>query len=515
MAKRLASLIGLAMLSGALALRQGQDGNWDLLNYHLYNSFAWLEGRYDVDHMPAQLQTWYNPLLDLPFYWLATAPVSGIWPTLWLALPAGVALWLCLRLLESVAPAEPSTIARAACLLIAAGGAAGYPSLGTTFNEWPIAAAVLAALLLVIRELSGASSRASHLALAGFIAGAAFGLKYTAAFNCLALAVLSVVAAPRGRRLPSLVSLAAGGVAGALLTAGYWTFAVYARTGNPIFPHLNNVFASPAASSALHYPYSIAPAVGDDWSPWTAAWLLAAGGRTFSEIYVRDPRLLAGFLLTAGLLPVLLVRRRSESLEHDRRLTALLVFFLASLSLWRLLFPTYRFAIVLECIVAVALVGGLLRLTHRGLRTAILVALVAVLFLGTDRPNWRRVPFKTPFIANHHPELPDGSAIVILTGEPLAYATVGLPARIPVYSLFNNLIGPDRCTAWLDEALERVSEAPHIWALQQLAAASALELANGRRFGFAPPGGCRRIRSTLGDTWLCSLKIDRPLACGR
>src|ERR1700744_3906495 len=65
---------------GLLALWLGQDANWDLRNYHWYNAYAILNGRYDIDILPSQTPWFYNPALDVPFYLLAThvsAKVAG------------------------------------------------------------------------------------------------------------------------------------------------------------------------------------------------------------------------------------------------------------------------------------------------------------------------------------------------------------------------------------------------------------------------------------------------------
>lgn len=513
MTRRWRMLVGLVLLSCGLALWQGQDRNWDLLNYHLYNSFAWLHGRYGIDLMPAQRQTWHNPLLDLPFYLLAVAPLSGVVATLWLALFAGVGLWLCLRLLELMTAETPSRIAEAACLVIAASGAAAYSAIGTTFNEWPTAAFLLAALALLIRELGRPAPGARSIALAGFLAGAAFGLKYTAAYNCLAMALLCPLAAPYGHRLRSLAALAVGGIAGAFCTAGYWMWFVYEWTGNPFFPYHNDIFHSPQAAPAPHRgSASIAKA---SWHTVVATWDLAFGSRRFSEARVRDPRLLAGLVLSVAALPVLLPRRWQPGRESARNLGALLLFFLLSLVSWRLFFAQVRFAIVPECIVAVAVVASLVRSRTPVVRTLSLTAVAATLLLATERQHYQRISFTTPFLENRHPELPAGSAVVMLTAEPVAYATVGLPDSVPVYSLHNNVIGPGRCTPWLDQALERASRAAHLWALQQLEAPDPIELEVGRHYGFAPPEECKRIASTLGDAWLCALKIAKPLACVR
>src|SRR5580704_7970439 len=57
---------------GALAVALGQDANWDLRNYHWYNAYALLNGRYGFDLLPSQTPYFYNPALDVPFYLLAT-----------------------------------------------------------------------------------------------------------------------------------------------------------------------------------------------------------------------------------------------------------------------------------------------------------------------------------------------------------------------------------------------------------------------------------------------------------
>lgn len=65
-------LIGLMVLFGFVSLREGLDVNWDLKNYHLYNAYAFMNDRLGHDIAPAQMQTYFNPILDLPFYYLVT-----------------------------------------------------------------------------------------------------------------------------------------------------------------------------------------------------------------------------------------------------------------------------------------------------------------------------------------------------------------------------------------------------------------------------------------------------------
>lgn len=58
----------LLVLACCISLGQGQDRNWDLLNYHLYDAFSFLDGRFARDLYPVGGQTYLNPLLDVPSY---------------------------------------------------------------------------------------------------------------------------------------------------------------------------------------------------------------------------------------------------------------------------------------------------------------------------------------------------------------------------------------------------------------------------------------------------------------
>ena len=44
------------------SLWAGQDVNWDILNYHLYIPYAFLNGRFLTDVMPAGIHTFLNPV---------------------------------------------------------------------------------------------------------------------------------------------------------------------------------------------------------------------------------------------------------------------------------------------------------------------------------------------------------------------------------------------------------------------------------------------------------------------
>lgn len=107
----------LPMLAAAYSVWIGRDANWDLLNYHYYNVFAWLHGREQLDLAVGQLQTLFNPLLYLPLY----LGMEHLEPHLYAALVGfvqGLNLILIWSIAEVAWPAE-SSMRRTGPLLVA------------------------------------------------------------------------------------------------------------------------------------------------------------------------------------------------------------------------------------------------------------------------------------------------------------------------------------------------------------------------------------------------------------
>src|SRR5262245_2821872 len=74
---RFGPLVLCLFVGAAASVGLGQDANWDLRNYHLYNPFAFLNDRFWVDLIPAGVQSTFNPLIDLPYFILATGPLAS------------------------------------------------------------------------------------------------------------------------------------------------------------------------------------------------------------------------------------------------------------------------------------------------------------------------------------------------------------------------------------------------------------------------------------------------------
>ena len=259
-------LAGGPVLLGLVSVWLGQDTNWDLRNYHLYGPYALLTGRLGRDLAPAMIQSYFNPLLDVPYYLLAihgpprlAAFVLGAWQGLVVVALVGIARAVLPPLVPDAAQRD-----RLAVLLALAGVAgSGFLSLlGNTMGDNATAVLVLAAIYGVLRALGphgaaiavgaaggrepGPQLGWAWLLGAGAVLGAAVGLKLTNVIYAVALgtALLALPLAWRERGRATAV-FALGGLAGALATGGFWWLRMWRTFGNPVFPLFNAIFKSP------------------------------------------------------------------------------------------------------------------------------------------------------------------------------------------------------------------------------------------------------------------------------
>jgi hypothetical protein len=193
--KTAALLAALAVVTGFYSVHLGVDQMWDLRNYHLYDPLAALDNRYLYDIAPAQLQSYYNPVLDFPF--LVMIKVFDDWPRS-IAFAEGavhavnllcIALiaWHLLGSFERMSRAL-RIILTALALLIGATGAGAVPLIGTTTGDLQAAVPMLVALLLVIRAIDRAQTDRKRalraIAISGVLAGFAMAAKLPMGRHC-------------------------------------------------------------------------------------------------------------------------------------------------------------------------------------------------------------------------------------------------------------------------------------------------------------------------------------------
>lgn len=499
-----ACCVGLPLLA---LLLLGQDASWDLRNYHLYNAHAWWQGRFGSDIAPAQIQTWHNPLLDLPLYSLVRLGSPGWLTGLWLTLPFMLALHVLLRMRQALGTETNRLAPMIVLALLSVSGAVAGSEIGSSLNDGFVAAALLLALCLLTRN--PATSPRDWL-VAGLIAGAIAGLKLTAATYCLGLAIAAVFAGGLEARTPVRVGLLlAGGILGGLLTYGYWGWTLQQAFGNPVFPYFNQLFHSPYALAESYSDRRFAPAGLIDGL--LAPLHLASGTQRYSEMYLRDPRLLLGL---ASFFAAWWMSR-SRAPETTARWRLLTIFYCSSLLLWTFQYGIYRYALPLEMLAAIPTIWLLQQLPPRFATLSMCVALLAV-SAATRRPDWARQSFSAPVLDIDMPALPEGSLVVLSSREPLGYAALTLEPRVPMISVYNNFMQPDRCVGLQADAERRLRI--HRGALWLLRTPSSVDDEGARiaeaAYGLTASSACSPVHTTLGELQLCPLvRRSAPRQC--
>lgn len=499
--------LSLALLPGlVLVLLRGVDNNWDMRNYHLYNPHAWLTGRMLTDIAPAQLQTFHNPLLDVPFYLLATSGLDARWTSLWLTLPFALAIWLLLRLQTALSPALPTRTSQAVLAFLALTGAATYSTIGNSMNDGFVAAAILGALVLMM-----VPERASYRRwmMAGVLAGAVMGLKLTASAYCISLAIMALaVAGPWKDRLLRVSSLGLGGLLGFIASYGYWGWTLFKRYGNPFFPYYNNFFKSPVLGLNDYADDRFrAHGLGE---ALLVPFELLRKGILHSEIYLKDPRLLIGLL---GFISFLLIARKQFPALR-RRAAMLAVFFLSGLILWALQYGIYRYAATLELLGSLALVLAVSCLPKR--RTLALLVTALLVTAATSRPNWGHSRLWTPMFGIQPAPVEANAMVLIATPEPVAFMALGLPESVRLIAVHNNILMPADCSQ-MQQAVKQAIESHRgpFWLLSQ----DPADVRKGETvlrdfYGMQRSGRCWDYPSSLTTARLCPQERVAPItAC--
>src|SRR3954463_1070401 len=163
----------------------GKDTSWDFRNYHWYAPYALLNHRMGMDVAVAHQASYYNPYLDIPFYWLATH--TRAWIALAVLGAAQGANIIPLYLIGRSAlrfnmSASDIKFLSGALALLGMVGALTLTEFGTTYydNVMSVFALTSLAILVVKRDVlaRGSLRQAAMIAAgAGLASGMAMGLK--------------------------------------------------------------------------------------------------------------------------------------------------------------------------------------------------------------------------------------------------------------------------------------------------------------------------------------------------
>lgn len=397
----------------------GQDANYDLQGYHLANGQALLRGTFWRDLVPADLQSYFNPLLDAVYAGLATGPLLYRPRVLAavMGLPFGALLWLAWRFADRLYPCRPLVAAVAAALGCSAAGVASQ--VGTTFNEVQASVAMMAGLIL----LFGPGAR--RVAVAGLLFGAASGLKLTAATFAPAVCLTAACLAPDVRRaVQSAVVCAGGWVAGFLITDGWWAALLLVRFGSPTFPLFNGLFRSAWYPPADFVDRRFLPdgLLAGLFRPFLTVW---GAGTSSGEVPMRDYRsaVVLGLALCLGATAA--ARWRLPS----RDACAVSTFLAAGSVCWVFSSGIGRYAVILEVVGGCSLPLLLRELLPEGWSQTGLAASLMVVVPTTSYGDWGRVAYGARSVFADRGAIEADTLIVVTPRSPLSWMLALLPRR--------------------------------------------------------------------------------------
>jgi hypothetical protein len=460
------------LLFGLLALYLGQDANWDLRNYHWYNAYAALEGRYGIDLLPSQTPAFYNPALDIPLYLLGTtvpAKVAGFILGMVQGLNFILIFMLCHSTLIINNPRHKVWSCAFLALLGMLGGG-GIALLGTCFYDNITSLGLFASALLVLHHYKTMLSSRSLpkvlglAALCGFPAGLMMGLKLPFVVFCVALCCAFLfVTGPLMRRLWMSFGFGLGVLLGLALSFGPWAVHLFTQYGNPVFPYLNQLFQSPLLPPTSFRDVQFIPT---SWSDRLLfPFIFSTVPWRVGEIPWQDFRIATLYVLLPLCVVVRLVYGRNKN-APDRLTTYISARYLLwmavlSYTVWLFLFSIYRYAIPMEMVSPLLIVVAMgmlpLRPKTRALLTGILLALIAVTIEPGD---WgRKKPWLDEAVKADIPDLRESENLMILMAgfDPYSHVVTLFPKHIPFVRIQSNFASPNEDKGINKIIKERVS----------------------------------------------------------
>jgi hypothetical protein len=434
------------VLFGFYSVGLGQDINWDFQNYHLYNSYAFLNNRMGFDLAPAGLQTYFNPLMDI-FYFFLMKNFSPAGFEFILGMIHGINFILLFNICSCFLK-ELSIKRRLLSLALTFFGilSVGFLSeVGTTMGDDIVSLFVLTALLLVLRSVELVNEKNQKavigVAVAGIVAGLGIGFKLTIVIYIVAIGVSFLfISFSWTKKIFLLIAFGLGVFLGFLVTGAFWHYSVWQHFGNPIFPMMNNIFSGNLAenlpiSDTRFLPKNIFEKV------------------FYPIIFTKNPLRVAeigysqvNWLLIYSSFVIFLIYKIIPKIKHrellDQMKRLLLLFFFFSYIFWLNLFGIYRYAIVLEILIPLVI---FLMFSSMFDRKWMYIGVIVVLLIASAYNlhgivDWGHSPMRESFYSI--PDIPElqqktvGS--IILIGQPLAWIIPALDIKIPFVQISPN-----------------------------------------------------------------------------
>lgn len=508
---RFGLLAAAPLLFAVISLILGKKTGWDFHNYHWYNPFALLTGRFYTDVGVGHHATYYNPLPDVPLYLIgSTLPPWAV--GIFLGALAGIAVALVgLIAYETLTLRDERKRigAASAVALLGAIGAGAWQEIGDPANDITAAIGIFASLWIMLARHERTSLRL--IAFAGALCGAAVGLKLTTA--PFALGLLAVALCYGGTFKTRLLTTLAFGVSafiGMLICGGFWMFRLWEFSGSPLFPYFNDVLKSPLILDESYRDLNFRP---DSWREFVLfPFLFAMDSLHVSEASFRDVKIAVLYVLLPVMWLLLLTKKVQLDVVAVPKFKLLLIFSAVSYFSWAAVFGIYRYLIPLEMMAPLLIAASVALLPIPNRLIVFAVAMLAMQSLTrvdlSDRQAWNE-----PYVEVDAPAWREASgAMVLMTGyEPMSYVIPSFPRDVPFLRIDGWLVhGSDRATGLARRMRERVAaHTGPLWVLFAPMESQAMMSALQHYELDLHADSCRTIASNIGNA-LQFCQVSKP-----
>jgi hypothetical protein len=442
------------IILGTLSIILGQDVSWDLRNYHFYNPYMLIEGRWKYDILPAQIQTFFNPLLDVPFFvaihYLKLPPIAvGFLMGGFHGLNQ-----LFVHLIVDRSLVKFSQISRVTLSFLAAitsiFGAAYLSELGTSIGDNTTSVIILAGLYLLVHQLSQTGTiPVKTILLSGLLFGLGAGFKLTNAIFSISL-VVAMTFLPNSwkEKIRNLVFLLPSIALGVSITAGYWIVLMWREFANPLFPFYNKIFQSPYIETHFNFN-GIQYLPKDIWQWLFYPFYFIPRQTLVSEVPFQDTRLAIAYSLSVITIAVLFYRfltQRSLSGTSDIIHVPILVFLLpfctTAYLIWITKFGIYRYLMAIELLTPVIILLCIAYLYPHRKPVLIATLVIFTIMTVTVRPmDWWRAGWTDNYFGIDTKALQryENSTIVLWGDEGTGFVVPHFPASTRFVRLRSNM----------------------------------------------------------------------------
>lgn len=429
-----------------IAFFVGRDISWDLANYHYYSVWALFHNRIGFDIMPAGIQSYFNPLIDFPLYFLIK--LFNEFPiiiTFFLSLSYGFAAFFGYKITSLVFTGKYKNYLILLSVIISSTGFFAFHVNGLSNGDIFLSIFNLGSIYFLLKNIFKENSKQRNkiIFLSSLVIGLSVGLKLTNTICAVGIFIAEIFMYKKINR-PDKVIIATfcGILVGTLITGGWWyAFMIY-KFGNPVFPACNNIFHSPYAFIQSYRDTRFSPdnTIEAIFFPFVYTF-----GNQYKAFYFNffDTRTLFAYisifmLICSNIISKILKKPQDEHMKafvNTDIFYFLTILTVASYIYWLVMFATLRYLQFLEFIVGIFIVVYIIYLSKfkksKRFIALISICLCSFIIFSTDYMGCRnshRFNYNGKFLDFENLNLPDDSLLCFCGGFP---ATFSVPFQNP------------------------------------------------------------------------------------